>query len=544
MNEDRRQLHRAGRPAETLIEEAIALLRTAPGALVSFFTGAIPFWLGLLYFLSDMSRSADADTHLVPASLGVALLFVWMKCWQTVFASRLSAVLLDEREAPWTAARILRMTLAQAGPQTLGLPVRFIALCIGIPFAWVSSFYQSISILGDGNAPATPDAPTVFRRSIAQAKLWAGQSHRVIFQLSMLGLFIWINVVVLLIFVPSLLKTFFGIETIFSRSFSAFLNTTFFTATFAITMLCLDPLWRAVYVLRCFYGESLRTGRDLAVQLRRVRHTALIVALAVWSAFAGISAPLRAEEPAPIPAPADASELNRRIDEVLNRREYTWRAPREKVPHAKGWFDEWVEKAGKMIDGWMKALAKKLERLFKWIAEKFFGESSEADGASKPWGAGARVMLWSALALSLGIIVWALLRALREKRAPIIAAEAITAIPDLTQEDIAADELPEDGWLQLARDHAARGDFALAMRAMWLACLAHLGHRELLRIARHKSNRDYDLELRRRAKTRAELLAAFRENLNAFESSWYGRHQVTAEIFAHFSGNLERIRAC
>ena len=135
-------------------------------------------------------------------------------------------------------------------------------------------------------------------------------------------------------------------------------------------------------------------------------------------------------------------------------------------------------------------------------------------------------------------------RALRAKREPIVAAEAISAIPDLTADDVAADELPEDGWLQLARDHAARGDFALAMRAMWLACLAHLGHRELLRIARYKSNRDYDLELRRRARTREELLAAFRENLTAFESSWYGRHDVTAEIFARFSGNLERIRAC
>ena len=56
--------------------------------------------------------------------------------------------------------------------------------------------------------------------------------------------------------------------------------------------------------------------------------------------------------------------------------------------------------------------------------------------------------------------------------------------------------------------------------------------------------RDYDQELRRRARTREELLAAFRENLHAFESSWYGRHEVTSETFTRFSGNLERIRAC
>ena len=547
MNADRRELQRAGRPAATLIEEAIALLRTAPAfTLVSYFIGAIPFWLGLLYFLSDMSRSADAEAHLAAASLGVALLFAWMKCWQCVFTSRLRAVLLDETEPPWTAARIVRMGLAQAGTQTWGLPVRVVGLLIGIPFGWVSSFYQSVTILGDGR-PTDADAPTLFRRALAQAKLWPGQMHSVILQLGVLGIFIWLNLVVLILFVPSLLKSFFGIDTIFTRSAWAFVNTTFFTATFALTMLCLDPLWRAVYVLRCFYGESLRTGRDLAVQLARVTrpaNTALILVLGGWCAFAGMSAPIRAAEPAPTAAPVDAAELDRRIADVLERREYTWRMPREKVAREKGWFDQWIEDVGKKLRGWVKAIGKKLDAVVQWIYDHFFKDRSDMDGASKPWGAGARVSLWAALVLSLAIIAWAMLRALREKRATVVAAEAIPAIPDLTADDVAADELPEDGWLALAREHAERGDFALALRAMWLACLAHLGHRDLLRIARHKSNRDYDLELRRRARTREELLSAFRENLIAFESAWYGRHQVTPDTFARFSGNLERIRGC
>ena len=325
------------------------------------------------------------------------------------------------------------------------------------------------------------------------------------------------------------------------------MNTTFFTATFALTMLCLDPLWRAVYVLRCFYGESLRTGRDLAVQLARVRgpaNTVLLLAFAGWCALAGMSAPIRGAEPTPIAAPVDASELDRRIADVLERREYSWRMPREKAAHEKGWFDQWIEDVGKKLRAWGKALSKNLDRFFRWIIDHFFKNSSDADGASRSWGSGARLSLWAALAVSLAVIVWALVRALRDKRATVVAAEALPAMPDLTADDVAADELPEDGWLQLAREHAARGDFALALRAMWLACLAHLGHRELLRIARHKSNRDYDLELRRRARTRDELLSAFRENLIAFESAWYGQHEVTPDIFARFSGNLERIRVC
>ena len=98
--------------------------------------------------------------------------------------------------------------------------------------------------------------------------------------------------------------------------------------------------------------------------------------------------------------------------------------------------------------------------------------------------------------------------------------------------------------MQLAREHAARGELVLALRAAWLAGLAHLGQRELLRLARHKSNRDYDRELRRRARSQADLVAAFGENLNAVERAWYGRHAVTPDDFTTFTGNLERIRTC
>jgi hypothetical protein len=111
-------------------------------------------------------------------------------------------------------------------------------------------------------------------------------------------------------------------------------------------------------------------------------------------------------------------------------------------------------------------------------------------------------------------------------------------------DDVHADELPEDGWMQLARELVGRGELRLALRAAYLAGLAHLGQQEFIFIARHKSNLDYQRELRRRARSRAELLAAFDENLVAFERAWYGDHGVTMPIFEQFTQNLERIRAC
>ena len=42
-----------------IIEEAVHLLRSAPGSLLAgYYIGSAPFVLGLMYFWADMSRSA------------------------------------------------------------------------------------------------------------------------------------------------------------------------------------------------------------------------------------------------------------------------------------------------------------------------------------------------------------------------------------------------------------------------------------------------------------------------------------------------------
>src|SRR5437773_11130342 len=63
-----------------------------------------------------------------------------------------------------------------------------------------------------------------------------------------------------------------GIKTAFTRSPLAWdlLNTTFVATIGALTYLCLDPLVKTVYLLRCFYGESLHTGEDLRAELKQL----------------------------------------------------------------------------------------------------------------------------------------------------------------------------------------------------------------------------------------------------------------------------------
>jgi hypothetical protein len=141
-------------------------------------------------------------------------------------------------------------------------------------------------------------------------------------------------------------------------------------------------------------------------------------------------------------------------------------------------------------------------------------------------------------------LAWAGWKAWKARAPKVATAEPVLATPDLHDEGVQANELPEDEWLKLVRELMAKGELRLALRAAYLAGLAHLGQRELLSIARHKSNYDYRRELRRRARSQNELLAVFDENLLVFERAWYGRGEVDRDLLNHFTGNLERIRAC
>ena len=104
--------------------------------------------------------------------------------------------------------------------------------------------------------------------------------------------------------------------------------------------------------------------------------------------------------------------------------------------------------------------------------------------------------------------------------------------------------MPEDEWLKLAGELLNQGDLRLALRAFYLATLAHLAAREIVSIARFKSNHDYEREVSRRARGSPDLHAAFTANVVSFDRVWYGLYDVTAEMLAQFRSNYERIRSC
>ena len=96
------------------------------------------------------------------------------------------------------------------------------------------------------------------------------------------GLLLFLNILVMVALLPQIGRSFLGIEGELVRLGVRILNTMTFAVAAAITWLAVDPLLEAAYVLRCFYGAAVTSGEDLRAALRKVTTiAALLLAMAV-----------------------------------------------------------------------------------------------------------------------------------------------------------------------------------------------------------------------------------------------------------------------
>ena len=258
------------RPALDWIEEATHLLHYAPAsALALYYIGALPFTLALLWYWLDMSRNAFAHQRVESASFFLALVFLWMKCWQSAFAASLLTELSGAGGMAWGWRRVFRMVLQQSAIQPTAFIVIPMAVLLTLPFARAVGFYQNATLLGTGlESGGEGSIHGLFHRARSLTAHWAREAWSMLAIQLGFGIFVFLNVCVMVITIPQLVKMFLGIESVFSASALAMINSTFFLACALITYLLVDPLLKACYVLRCFYGEALTTGADLRAELR------------------------------------------------------------------------------------------------------------------------------------------------------------------------------------------------------------------------------------------------------------------------------------
>jgi hypothetical protein len=539
-----------------LIEEAIHLLRASPiSTLSGYYLGALPFVLGLLYFWTDMSRSAFAASHLAEAALGLSALFLWMKFWQGFFCATLRAHLIGGALPAMTLRRCGRILFSQTVLQPAGLFLLPLAFVTVVPFPWVYAFFQTASARADAEGEGLT---RLILKSLRESRLWPGQNLAVLAILAGFGLYVFLNWATVCFILPGLVKVLFGIETMFTRSAFSLLNTTFFAAIFWLTYLCVDPVLKAVYVLRCFYGESRQSGDDLKAELRQFTRIAkpVVASLAILVALAapihaapsdtpasGGARPSSSAQPAPIAPP----KLDEAIQDTIQHRKYSWRAPRTKFEKPEKPAEE--NFLTRLFDRVRAALGRFFRRIggwIDWLLRRIFGNPGQSSpkGSGYNWILLLQFLLWVLAAAAIAGIAVFLYRMVRDRQRKenVIASEPIQPTPDLTDENVGAEQLPEDGWTKLARELLARGEFRLALRAFYLASLASLATRNLITLAKFKSNRDYERELGRRGHSFPELRSIFGQNVSVFDRIWYGLHETNAELVNQFATNVERIK--
>ena len=302
-----------------ILSETFHVLRLLPlGVPCAYYVGTLPFVLGFLFFWADMSRSAFAVGHCLAAAAGMAALFVWMKCWQAVFAGGVRTALSGLPAVPFTPRRLARLAATQLTVQPYGLLLIPLAILLLVPFYSVYTFFQNVTAMGDGT---DPDLRSVARRAWRQALLWPKQNHVLLWllcpwllALGLLAAFggMWLalsltpelqqihgilwfllslvilsnlilplcpfacavagNLAILLAVLPRFLDSLLGTQSVFTLSgLHGIVNTTFLITVYGLSYLCLDPLMKTVYALRCFLGESQATGDDIRAEWRACR---------------------------------------------------------------------------------------------------------------------------------------------------------------------------------------------------------------------------------------------------------------------------------
>jgi hypothetical protein len=140
----RRKRRQTGRSALDLMDESVHLLRHAPASvLMAYCIGSFPFVLGLLFFWGEMSRGALANLYLPEAALTLAFLFLWMKCWQTFFATRLREHFCGEPLSAWGWRRWWRTLVAQSVVQATGFVVIPVSMLISFLLAGFMPFIRT-----------------------------------------------------------------------------------------------------------------------------------------------------------------------------------------------------------------------------------------------------------------------------------------------------------------------------------------------------------------------------------------------------------------
>jgi hypothetical protein len=248
-------------------------------------------------------------------------------------------------------------------------------------------------------------------------------------------------------------------------------------------------------------------------------------------------------QPVSVSSQVPVQKLDKAIQDTIKQPKYTWRMPRVKSPEDETQVSGPI---GRFLKDILRTLKSWAKSVWDWLSDLFdrLFKGRDVKRTATPDSSSFKALLMTLLIAVVVALIIFLVRVFMKNQSPsvIVNSEAIASAPDLSDENVGAEQLPEDGWIKMGRELLARGELRLAMRAFYFASLAHLASRNLITIAKFKSNRDYERELGRRGHSLPDLLPVFSDTVLTFDRTWYGMHDVSAEMVHQCASNVERIK--
>jgi hypothetical protein len=428
----------------------------------------------------------------------------------------------------------------------------------GTPWFYSACQYANLEAREDGAERHS------LRGCLAIASQWFGGSVLLFLMLFPFWIAVWLNGVIIAMLVPQLLHSIFGVNTLLSTSvgmFALLRSSAFWLSLLAGAWLALDPIVKCSFVVVYQHLRSRREGDDLrgllvslpheqekkaqliASSTARSRPVGALVVLALI--LAGVSQAACAEQTPPTPKrvetltdsarQARVQQLRQALDVESRRAIYRWHDAEH--PSPPNWFDRLLAKIGLWTERAWNTFLNFLRKLWPRGLNLSPGSLN-----GRPWQLkDLRVWLWLVAILTLvaGGVLFLLRR--RRETASLSIPQAITPLPDLS-EDALASVRSEDEWFALAGRLEGEGDLRFALRAAYFGLLAGLAQREWLTIRRDRTNREYLDEFTRRwrrrpqaaVEVRAEIPEKLRGSLRQFDRVWYGFYGLTPEAVAAY----------
>ncbi len=545
-----------------LIDEAISIVRASiGGGYLYYLIGTLPFLVGWVFFWLEMLRSSFALEYAGPLSMGMALLFFWMKTWQALYSNHLLCSVQGISPPDLSPGHLWTVAHRQFLVQSSGLVLLPVALLIAVPFGWVYAFYQHFTIYSGEHRDRVS---SLLSRSMERAGQWSYQNHMVLLLMSFASFVVYLGILILIIFLPQLLKRLTGVQSFFTRASPWQFLKLLASPTLHMVALCFmyivtDPVMKAVYVLRTFYGESIKTGEDLRTRLRRIRskvsaagRRGLILLFAAFLFAGGMTVSMYAQtdrDTSQSRKEVSDRDLDQAIDREISSLEYDWRLPRkesrQEATREKNWLDAFFQDVFETLDSILSWIGDALEQFLEWISDSKSEPTAGGEGFN--WS-GVSVMKLLLLLFSGGLLalgIYLLINYYTDREMEESEGEASghggDEDVDIEEEEVDPRSRSMNHWESLARELVEDEEYRKAVRALFLASLSYLADNRLIEIRRFKSNTTYQKELERHLRDEDERVQAFRDNVRTFEGIWYGQREATPSLFRQFRQNQERL---